>query len=202
MISEAIWYNPLAGADVHPGARPQAVTLRDGRQVPVRPIRPADAPALQRFHSRLSDQTVYLRFFEQMPQLSDELAQRLTHLDTPGRVALIALDPAQPAEIIAVVRYERAAGTDRAEYAATVADAWQHQGLGLALTRALIAEARAEGIRYFEALVLADNQAMRGLFQHLGLPTQTAWESGPVLRITIDLGGESPPPPAAPQPAH
>jgi hypothetical protein len=38
--------------------------LRDGTVCAVRPIRPGDASALQRFHSRLSERSIYLRFFD------------------------------------------------------------------------------------------------------------------------------------------
>ncbi len=163
------------------------VRLRDGTAVPVRPIRPDDAAALQRFHSRLGEQTIYRRFFAAVPQLSDLLAAYFTHLDAQDREALVALDPDAPAEIIAVVRFDRTPGTDRAEYAAVVADAWQHRGLGLALTRALLEVARARGIAHFDAYVLPENHPMLALFGRLGLPLQSHWAADQGLRVAIDL---------------
>jgi RimJ/RimL family protein N-acetyltransferase len=167
------------------GSLPSTVTLPGGVAVPIRPIDPTDTPALQRFHSRLSETSVYYRFFESMPRLADTLAHYFTHLDGVNRYALVALDPANPEEIIGVVRYDRLSHQDRAEYAIVVADAWQGRGLGLALTRALIAAARAHGIDSLEAVVLLGNPGMLRLFRRLGLPMHI--DEGPELLVRIDI---------------
>src|SRR3712207_9223242 len=73
-----------------------------------------------------------------------------------NRFALVALDPERPEEIIAVVSFDREGSTNRAEYAAAVADSWQGRGLGLALTRRLIEAALKRGIRVFTGVVLPE----------------------------------------------
>ena len=40
--------------------------LPDGAEVPFRTIHPDDVDALQRFHQRLGERTIYLRFFGSM----------------------------------------------------------------------------------------------------------------------------------------
>ena len=47
------------------------VVLRDGTVAHVRPIRPADADGIRRFHAAQSDESIYLRFFAPLRQLSD-----------------------------------------------------------------------------------------------------------------------------------
>src|SRR4051794_19122087 len=86
---------------------PRLVALTDGSAVPVHEIQPGDAVALQRFHSRLSAMSVFRRFLHPVPQLDDEGAAYFTQLDGINRHAVVALDPAAPGEIIAVVRYDR-----------------------------------------------------------------------------------------------
>ncbi len=167
-----------------PETRP--LTVRDGTLVPTRPIRPGDGPALQRFHSRLSEQSIYLRFFRAVPVLTDELAHYYTHLDGMDRYAVIALDPAHSEEIIGVARYDRDPGTDRAEYAIVIADRWQGCGLGLGLTRRLVVTARHRGVRHLYAYVLPENRHMLQLFQRLGLPLRYAWEED-VIHVELDL---------------
>ena len=162
------------------------LVLADGAIVPFRPIRPDDAAALQAFHAGLSVQSVYFRFFGFMPKLTAERARYFTDLDGTNRFALAALDPAKPETIIAVVRYDREAGTDRAEYAAIVTDRWQDRGLGLALTQRLIATARRRGIHHLYALVLAENDRMLHLFRDLHLPEHARSQSGTV-RVELDL---------------
>jgi RimJ/RimL family protein N-acetyltransferase len=166
------------------------ITLPDRTVVAYRPIHPADAPALQRFHSRLSAQSIYLRFFGVHPSLSDDQAHYFTNVDGRDRFAFVALDPADETELIAVARFDRDPGTDRAEYAAIVTDAWQGRGLGLAMTRHLIEAARHRGIRAFSALVLPENVRMLNLLRDLGLPERIHHEDG-VERIDVVLTVES-----------
>ena len=148
----------------------RTLILPDGVLIPVRPIRPDDAPALQALHGRLSERSIYLRFFGPMKRLTEEKARYFAHVDGVDRFALVALDPEEPDEIIAVVRYDREAGTDRAEYAALVEDRWQGRGLGRRLTRLLIDVARDRGIRCFYGLVTHGNRRMLRLLRSLGLP--------------------------------
>lgn len=118
-------------------------------------------------------------------------ARDLTELDGVDRFALVALDPEAVGEIIGVVRFDHEVGTDRAEYAAIVGDDWQGLGLGLALTRRLIAAARARGVATFRAFVLPQNARMLSLLHALGLPLTTTYHEG-VERIDVDLLGGQP----------
>jgi RimJ/RimL family protein N-acetyltransferase len=162
------------------------ITLPAGTRVPYRPIRPADLRALQRFHGRLSGSSIYQRFFSVHPVLSDTLARYFTELDGQNRFALVALDPARDSEIIAVVRFDREAGTTKAEYAAIVVDAWQGKGLGTQLTIQLIEAAKARGITALYALVLPENRRMLNLLRDLRLPETTHFEDG-VERVDVSL---------------
>jgi len=164
----------------------RALALTDGTYVLVREIQPGDAPALQRLVSRLSEQTIHLRYFGPMKQLSDKQARYFAEVNGQDRYALVALDPENEEEVVAVVRYDREKGTDRAEYAALVEDRLQGRGLGIALTRSLIEAARERGIRDFEALVLPENRAMLHLLRSLGLPERVRQEDG-IRRISVDL---------------
>ena len=171
-----------------PGKTGETVALSDGTKVPVRPIRPTDAAALCRFHRRLSEQTVYQRFFAPHPELSAEQARYFTGVDGRRRFALVAVDPDRTSEIVAVVRFDLDNAGDGAEYAAVVADGWQGRGLGRAMTRRLIAAARSRGVRRLYAFVLPGNPRMRNLLLSLGVPARTSFADG-VDRIELDLTG-------------
>ena len=160
------------------------IPLHGGIEVRFRPIAPSDFAALQRFHARLSDRSIYQRFFAPTPRLSDVQAHYFTELDGIDRFALVALDPLAPEEIAGVVRFDREPGTDRAEYAAVVADRWQGHGLGLGLTHRLIDAARRRGVRFLYALVLPDNTHMLNLLRDLHLPERIHHEHG-VERVVI-----------------
>jgi RimJ/RimL family protein N-acetyltransferase len=162
------------------------LALADGTQVGVREIQPEDAQALKRLVSRLSERSIRLRYFGPMDELSDEKARHFAEVDGVDRYALVALDPEDEEEIVAVVRYDREGDTDRAEYAALVEDRLQGRGIGYGLTLALIDAARERGIKDFEALVLPENRNMIQLLSSLDLPESVRWEDG-VKHFSIGL---------------
>jgi GNAT superfamily N-acetyltransferase len=166
------------------------ITLRDGTPLAVRQIQPADAAALQRLHARLSACTSYRRFLHVLPELSEEQARSLANVYDFDGFALVALDPEQPDEIIAVARYARSPGTEQAELAVVVEDRWQGRGLGRALIHKLIDAARERGITSFSALVLRENTRALGLLKRLGLPERSRSVDGAVEYVEIDLRPE------------
>jgi hypothetical protein len=57
-----------------------SVELLDGTRVAYHAIAPENASALQRFHHRLSERSIYLRFFAAKPELSDRKAGYFTNV--------------------------------------------------------------------------------------------------------------------------
>ncbi len=162
------------------------LTLRDGTCVPVREIRAEDAEALRRLVGRSSERSIELRFFGPMKELSEEKARRFAEVDGKDRFALVALDPEDEDEIVAVVRFEREEGSEGAEYAVLVEYRFQGRGLGIGLTRCLIEFARERGIERLHALILRENGRMLRLLQSLGLPGRKRWENG-LEHVEIEL---------------
>jgi GNAT superfamily N-acetyltransferase len=173
------------------GHAPGSLVLPGGDKVPFRAIRPDDAPALQRVHARCSERTIHLRFFGSMKEMSDKKARYFASTDGVDHLGLVALDPDDPNEIVAIVRYAREPGDEKAEYAALVEDRWQGHGVGTGLTRRLIDTAKENGVRFFYALVMGENTRMLNVFRHLGLPERERFEEG-AKRVEIVLSPEGP----------
>ena len=165
------------------------LSLSSGIEVPFRLIRPEDVPALQRVHARCSERTIYLRFFGSLERLSDEKARYFARIDGVDHVGFVALDSQDQNEIIAIVRYDCEPGDERAEYAALVEDRWQGQGIGTALTRRLVEEARDKGVRSLYALVKGENRRMLNVLRHLDLPEREVRE-GSVKSVEVGLYSE------------
>ena len=163
-----------------------SVELLDGTSVAYHAIAPENASALQRFHHRLSERSIYLRFFAAKPELSDREAGYFTNVDRINRFALVAVDPERPEEIIGVVSFDREGTSERAEYAAEVEDSWQGRGLGLALTRHLVEAALKRDVTSFTGIVLPQNRGMLHLLRDLGLPERLRYEDGTDY-VEIDL---------------
>ena len=164
-------------AEAYPAAWEADVAVSDGGVVHVRPIRPEDADRLVAFHSRLSERTVYLRYFAPHPTLSAADLDRFTRVDHRDRVALIAL---LGADLIGVGRYDRVTGTADAEVAFVVDDAHQGRGIGSLLLEHLAAAARERGIQRFVAEVLAENSRMVRIFADAGYHASYEYDSGVV----------------------
>jgi GNAT superfamily N-acetyltransferase len=145
-----------------------------GAAITVRPIRPDDGASLIDFHAKLSPQSVFRRFFFLHPVLSHAEVERFTHVDYFDRMALVVEGDDG---LIAVGRYERFPGTNDAEVAFVVADAFQHQGIGTILLERLASAAWEHGIEVFTAQTLAENGAMLDVFLHSGfrVTSSTSW---------------------------
>ncbi|MDQ1617452.1 MAG: hypothetical protein QOE19_21 [Actinomycetota bacterium] len=156
--------------------------LRDGGTAHLRPIRPEDADGLRRFHSRLSDETIYFRFFSLLRELSDKDVAKFTVVDHVDRVALIAT---VGDEMVGVVRYERIT-PDEAEVAFNIEDAYQGRGVGSVFLEHIAAAARERGVTRFVADVLPNNRRMLRVFQDAGYVVGHAMEDG-VVRLEFGL---------------
>jgi len=161
------------GPHVAPPSTAFDALLTDGRVVQVRPIEPTDADRLLKFHESLSPETTRLRFFAVHPYLNDTELARFTTVDHHDREALVAL---VEDALIGVARYDREPGTDEAEIAFVVADAWQGSGVGSLLLEHLAARARTEGVTRFVADTLSENRRMQNVFANSGLAPARSWD--------------------------
>jgi len=149
--------------------------LADGATVHLRPIRPDDGDNLVDLHERLSERTIYYRFFSPHPRLSPREVQRFTSVDHVDRVALVAV---LDGRFIAVARYDRVPGTTEAEVAFVVADEHQGRGVGTLLLEHLAAAARERGITKFFAETLPDNRPMQSVFKQAGWEARSKFADG------------------------
>lgn len=150
------------------------IVLRDGSTMRIRPIVPADAEALQEFHSRQSEESVYLRFFAPLGRIPDRDLYRFTHVDHEQRVALVIT---WQDDIVAVGRFDQIGGGE-AEVAFNVADWVQGKGLGSVLLEHLAAAGREIGVRRFRADVLPQNGRMLRVFTDAGYEVSKTYDDG------------------------
>lgn len=138
-------------------------TLHDGQKIRVRPIRPDDSERLREFHSRLSRNTLRLRFFTPLQKLSAEFAQHLCEVDFLRRCAFVVSFSGND-DIHGVGRYE-AESAWSAEVAFVVEDHMQGMGMGVLLLERLVAHAREAGFERLTAVVMGENSSMLTLFR-------------------------------------
>lgn len=149
-------------------------TLADGTVIALRPIVPADEPALALMHRELSDNSVKNRYFSDLPlkqRIAHPRLARICHADYARQIALVVERPIPGIgnEMLGVGRLNRVrVAHAEAELALLVTDRWQRHGIGERLLLALLDVARREGIRYIVADFLADNHGMRHLCERNG----------------------------------
>ena len=157
--------------------------LRDGRRLAVRPIRPEDAQLELAFFNALSERSRYHRFMQHLPELPPRMLARFTQLDYDRELALVAIHDAQ---FIGVGRYAPNPDGRSAEFALTIADAWQGKGLGRALLERLSGAARDAGYDALVGYILAENRGMLDLATALGF--QETANDGTEVTVVRRLG--------------
>jgi len=149
-------------------------TNREGIEFTLRPIRPEDEPKMVAFHEKLSEQSVYLRYFRAFnleQRTEHERLTRICFVDYDRSIALVAetADPAtgQP-EIVAAGRLTRLQNPEEAEFAMLVRDDFQRRGVGTRLLSHLLEFGADEGIKTVVAYMLPENRGMIEISEKLG----------------------------------
>jgi acetyltransferase len=146
--------------------------FEDGEEILIRPIRPDDEPLIARFHARLSERSVYQRYFHLIgldERTSHDRLIRTCFNDYDREIALVAERNAQgESEILAVARMSKTHLLNRAELAFLIVDEYQNKGLGTELAHRLLEIARVENLDAVSVEILAENRPMLNVCRELG----------------------------------
>ena len=122
------------------------------------------------FIDHLSPETKHYRFFGAIHNVSEKTLKTFCDVDGKRTMAFIATELVNAKEIeIGVCRYVVTSKPDVYELALTIADIWQHKGLGKLLMNQLISYAKSHGIKWLYSVELADNALMHNLCKELGM---------------------------------
>ena len=167
-------------------------TMKDGREVTIRPIRPEDEPLMAEFHRTLSDRTVYLRYFASLTlsaRIAHERLLRICFGDYDREMVLVAEHRAPGSGmpcIVGVGRLNKLRARNEAEVAVLVADEYQNLGLGFRLLSDVVQVARDEKLGRVSSEMLRDNIGMQVLSKRLGFRLHTHPEGASVGAV-LDL---------------
>jgi acetyltransferase len=197
--ARVVVHGPEITADLlpEPAIRPYPVklvstwTMKDGNEVVIRPIRPEDEPLMIKFHEKLSERSVYLRYFQPLKLTQRTAHERLTRIcfiDYNREMALVAerKDGAGEPELLAIGRLSKLHGRDEGELAAVAIDDAQHKGLGTELYRRLIEVGREAKLKRLISTMLPENREMRALCVRHGFKMFSDLEDN-LIRAEMDL---------------
>jgi acetyltransferase len=143
------------------------------------------------FHEKLSERSVYLRWFQPLKLTQRTAHERLTRacfIDYNREMALVAegKNAAGEPEILAVGRMSKLHGREEAELAAVATDSAQHKGLGTELYRRLVQLARDEKLTKVISNMLPENREMRAMCTRLGFKMYSSLEDN-MIRAELEL---------------
>lgn len=165
---------------VYPVEMEQTVRFGD-LELFLRPVKASDERLFQEYLYKLSERSVYLRFFQIRRDFPHELAQELVAVDYEKNLGIVAtLGTSDTAPVVAAGHWMLDFDENMAEVAFSVADQYQRKGIGSYLLRLLMRVARERGIRGFRAMVIAGNTGMMRVFQKSGCRLHTDYDSGEI----------------------
>jgi RimJ/RimL family protein N-acetyltransferase len=163
-------------------------TLKDGRTVTMRAIRPDDKATILKGIDLFSEDSLYKRFHGAKSGFTDQELKFYTEIDYRHHVALLAVlknsDPAIGGGRFIV--YDKSLSPLRAELAFAVVDSFQGLGVATLIFKHLIGIAREIDIKILEAHVLSQNTAMIRIFEKSGLAVTKSHQDGNVY-VTMTL---------------
>jgi GNAT superfamily N-acetyltransferase len=165
--------------------------LRDGASVRLRPLTPEDVGPLLDLAGHLPRGALYTRFFR-TPRPPATEVQNLLAAEGDRLVVIVA---ECAGSLVGVACYARADDMAHAEVTLAVAVPFQRRGLGMLLLKTIARLAQADGVRTFDAFVLADNHSLRRLLRASGFSLTEQPVAG-VEHVLLTLGPQFEPAPA------
>lgn len=174
----------------YPRELEECVTLKKGRQVTLRPIRPEDEDTHRIFLANLSDEDLRLRFFGVVQREFDHKdIARFTQIDYDREMAFIAtaLDERGDPETLGVMRTNTRPDNSEAEFAIVVRSDQKGEGLGSMLFHKGIRYTRDRGTGKLAGQTMIENKAMQGLATKFGFVISPDPDDPDLVDMVLDL---------------
>ena len=164
------------------------MTLGDGRQALVRPVRPEDDAMFRRFFEEVSAEDLRLRFFRAVRDFSHDFIARLVQLDYARSMALVAI-ARDSGEMLGAVRLLADSDFERGEYGIMVRSDLKGAGLGWRLMQIMIEYAAWLGLSRVQGQVLRENSTMLDMCRRLGFSVRVDPEDSTLMQVTLPVDG-------------
>lgn len=181
--------NPRLAIRPYPKAYESRLTLSDGVEITVRPVRPEDEPAIADFFRAVDEEDLRQRFFTPMREVPRAFIARMTQIDYARTMTLLAIAPDRA--VLGVAQLHSDADVISGEYAILLRSKLKGRGLGWRLMRALIRVARAEGFSSIAGQVLTENSSMLAVCRELGFDIRADPEDPAVRNVSLKLDAPS-----------
>jgi len=173
----------------YPNQLEEQVSLPDGRNFLVRPVRPEDEPAFQDLFAKMSPDDIRMRFFAPKKALTHPFAARLTQIDYDREMALVLAEPgaAGRSAVFGVVHISADPDGERAEFAIMLRSDMGGLGFGALLMRRIIDYGRSRGLREIFGEVLRENRPMLRLCELFRFKRHAKEDEPGVMEVRLEL---------------
>lgn len=164
----------------------KTVTLADGTETLLRPIKPEDEPLWLEMLGSCSKEAIYSRFRYNFHFDSHEVATQFCYIDYARELGIVAeIEEEGRRKLIGVGRLISDPDLDNVEYAVLITDAWQRKDLGKILTQYCVEIAKANDFKHIFAETTKDNKPMISVFKKLGF--EVTFNSDTTVSVSKDL---------------
>ncbi|MEW6054740.1 MAG: bifunctional acetate--CoA ligase family protein/GNAT family N-acetyltransferase [Nitrospirota bacterium] len=160
--------------------------LKDGPGVIIRPIRPEDEPLMEELLKNSSEETLMMRFFRKISDISHEQLVRYCNIDYDRELSFVAVILNGDRErLIGEARISKLPDQENAEMAVVVGDQWQGQGIGKALLNHCLKIAKEIGIKKMWMEILQVNSRMLYRSEKMGFRKASSDEDS--IKVVLEL---------------
>ena len=166
------------------------IFLREYDRVKLRPIREDDESLMIDFHGSLSEESVFLRYFEHISLDTRTLHERLTRVchNTPDSLGIVAELPVNmgPPRILGIGRLTTTATPGSADFAILVIDEAEDTNLPRRILERVIDVARAYGFDTLTGELLVADHTMLKLCRRCHFELHTVAEES-IVKVRLPL---------------
>ena len=172
----------------YPRELEEMVTLANGMDIVLRPIRAEDEPTLKEFIGEQSKEDLRLRFFNAVHSFDHDDMAGFTQLDYEREMAFIATWFHNGVwRIVGVVRTATTPDNHTAEFGMMVSTQLKQQGMGTLLLKKMIDYTRKRGSKVLYAETMRENKAMQALARKVGMRVEDMPDDPQAVKLTLEL---------------
>lgn len=172
----------------YPSDEEEWITLENGQEFLLRPIKPEDEAAHHDFLNKLTAEDLYFRFFRAVTDFTHDTLARFTQIDYDREMAFIAVGKNEngDSETWGVARAVFDADHREAEFAIVVRSDLHGRGIGYQLLDKLLRYSKSHGVQRVLGQTMATNHVMQKLASRFGFKI-TKIDEGRLLKFELQL---------------
>lgn len=173
---------------LYPSKYETMLTLKNGKKMLIRPVKPTDERMIQELHYSLDEQDRYFRFFSPVRDFRHKKIQPMVIINYTKDMILVGeITEEGEQKIIALAGYFKTFNPSIAELSFVVHEDWRGCGITKFLLNYLVKIAREHNYKSFSGSILFENKAMLHIINNAGYNFTFKNIEGGVIEFAIDI---------------